>query len=404
MVKMIEDLDIELKDIKAEAVLIIGSSTDGNPSLQYVCGVMIPRGGVYIKKVSMEPILIVGDIDTANAEKGLVKNVYPFSKYNYYQLQKEYGKDGASKMYSNILKELGVSKRIVLAGMVEAGQAIDLSRHLEGDGFEVIADGELVERVRRTKSPHEIELIADVARRTEDVVLKTWEMLQNTTVTGDTLQVNKRPMKVKDVKMFINARLAEHELIASIDTVFAPEADGADPHNHGTPDRKIKTGVPIVFDIFPKNIHTGYCFDTTRTFIIGKAPQEVHRMYDDVLQAQQTALDQIKENNSGKTISESVCDVLERKGYKTPRYYMKHPNIAMEEGYIHGLGHGVGLTIGESPYLSLVREYILKEGDVVTVEPGVYYPGKFGIRIEDTVTVEKSVLKNFSTLIKELEL
>ncbi|MFX0210265.1 MAG: M24 family metallopeptidase, partial [Candidatus Hodarchaeota archaeon] len=178
----------------------------------------------------------------------------------------------------------------------------------------------------------------------------------------------------------------------------------ADPHNHGTAERKIKAGVPIVFDIFPRDISTGYCFDTTRTFVLGNAPKEVKAMFEDVAMAQQTALDQITAGADGQVISKRVCKILEARNHKTPIYYMEHPGMAMEEGFIHGLGHGVGLTIGEMPSLSLMKKCVLAEGDVVTVEPGVYYPGKWGIRIEDTVAVQKTGHRNFSTLEKSLEL
>lgn len=402
---MIDDLDAELGKVNAEAILITGMSTTGNPSLAYVCGCNIPRGGVYIKKTGEDALLIVGDLDVGSAKKGLVKNVQSSSSYNYFQLIKEHGIDEARiQMYDKVLKELGVQKTITLSGMLEAGQAIDITRRLEQHGYEVLAEPDLIERVRRTKSSHELDLISEVARKTESVVRKTLEMLRNCPVSGDTIQYNQTVLTVADVKAFINRNLAEENLLAVLDTIFAPGPDGADPHNHGTPERKIKTGIPIVFDIFPQDISSGYCFDTTRTFVLGNAPQEIKTMYEDVAVAQQTALDQITAGADGQVISKRVCEILEARNHKTPLYYMKHPGMAMEEGFIHGLGHGVGLTIGEMPYLSLMRKTVLVEGDVVTVEPGVYYPGKWGIRIEDTVTVQKMGLRNFSTLEKSLEL
>jgi Xaa-Pro aminopeptidase len=402
---MIEDLDSELNEVNAEAILISGNSTFGNPSLAYVCGVSIPRGGLYMKKVGVDPVLIVGDLDIANAKKGLVKDIRPYSQYNYAKQISEHGvREARAILYNKVLQELGVKKSIVLSGMIEAGQAVDTARRLERFGFEVIADPDIVDRTRRTKSPRELDLIAQVAQKTESVVRETLEMLQNCSISGDTVQYQNKTLTVADVKIFINLRLAENNLIASLDTIFAPGPDGADPHNHGTPTRKIKSGIPIVFDIFPQDIKSGYCFDTTRTFVIGNASQDVKTMYEDVFVSQQGALDQIRAGADGQAISRTVCDILEEKNHKTPIYYMKHKGLAMTEGFIHGLGHGVGLTIGEPPYLSLTMEYILEEGDVVTVEPGVYYPGKWGIRIEDTVAIKASGIQNFSTLEKVLEL
>jgi Xaa-Pro aminopeptidase len=406
---MIEDLDSELEKVDSEAIIIIGDSTSGNPSLAYVCGVTVPRGGAYIKKIGKDPILVVGDLDAPSAQRGLVKNVYPTSKYNLSKLSQEHGLKVAYIMiYDQIIKELGGAKSVVLAGKVEAGQALDISRRMEKIGYKIAAEPDLVDQVRRTKSPREIDLINAIARKTEEVVLATLTMLRECAITGDTLQnpnKSSTPLTVGDVKDFINLRLAERNLIAVFDTIFAPGPDGADPHNHGTSIRKVTTGTPIVFDIFPQDVKSGYCFDTTRTFTIGRATDEMRKMYEDVLMAQEAALDQIMAGANGKTISVSVCDILAKRGHKTPLFYMENPGMPMEEGYIHGLGHGVGLTIGEPPYLSLLREEnYLKVGDVVTVEPGVYYPEKWGIRIEDTVTVQQSGLRNFSTLEKTLEL
>jgi Xaa-Pro aminopeptidase len=97
-----------------------------------------------------------------------------------------------------------------------------------------------------------------------------------------------------------------------------------------------------------------------------------------------------------------VCEFLQARGHRTPLYYTEK-NIQMTDGFIHGLGHGVGLTIGEPPYLRLVSEEILTEGSVTTVEPGVYYQGKFGVRVEDIVVVRKSKAENLSAFPKELE-
>ncbi|MFX1251709.1 MAG: M24 family metallopeptidase [Promethearchaeota archaeon] len=403
---MIEDLDAELDKINAEAVVITGDGTVGNPSLAYTCGCTIPRGGLFIKKVGVDPLLIVGDLDIGSAQKGIVKNIKTYSQYGYPQLVQEHGERVARiLLYDKALKELDIKKTIVLGGRVEAGRAIEITRGLEEKNYEVLAEPELIDRVRRTKSLHELELINRVAQKTENVVHQTLGMLRNCSIFGDTLQYKQKDLTVADVKAFIGRCLAEENLIAFADTIFAPGPDGADPHNHGAPVRKIKTGIPIVFDIFPQDLHTGYCFDTTRTFIIGKAPPEITQMYEDVQISQQYALDNLKAGADGQKITQGVCEILEKRNHKTPLFYMQHSGMSMKEGFIHGLGHGVGLTIGEPPYLSLIRgECILEEGDVVTVEPGVYYPGKWGIRIEDTVTVQKTGIRNFSTLEKVLEL
>jgi len=100
----------------------------------------------------------------------------------------------------------------------------------------------------------------------------------------------------------------------------------------------------------------------------------------------------------------SACDLFERHGFKTIRALLKDDRDATKVGFIHSLGHGVGLTIGERPYLSLFSDDILRTNQVVTVEPGLYEPGVGGVRIEDTVVVKKHRIENLTPLEKELEI
>jgi Xaa-Pro aminopeptidase len=101
---------------------------------------------------------------------------------------------------------------------------------------------------------------------------------------------------------------------------------------------------------------------------------------------------------------ELSCDIIERAGYRTIREIFQGKTKSLSTGFIHSLGHGVGLTIGESPYLSLSSKDSLKSGEVVTVEPGVYLPGYGGVRIEDTVAVRSRGVEILTKVEKELEL
>jgi Xaa-Pro aminopeptidase len=255
-----------------------------------------------------------------------------------------------------------------------------------------------------TKDDVEINKIRNVGRKTERVMSETIKMLLESDADRDGKLRSKegKPFTVGDVKALIRTKLAEENLIASEDTIFAVGAEAADPHNEGGEGTVIRTGTPMVFDIFPQEVG-GYCFDTTRTIVIGKASNEVKKAYTDTLESQQLAIDHIREGISAKEIMREVCEFLQAKGHRTPLYYTAK-NTRMTDGFIHGLGHGVGLTIGEPPYLRLTSEQLLTEGAVTTVEPGVYYPEKFGVRVEDIVVVRKNGAENLSTFPKELEI
>ncbi|MFX1486611.1 MAG: M24 family metallopeptidase [Promethearchaeota archaeon] len=402
---MIQEFDDELSKAGIDAIIVIGDSTFGNPSLAYVVGAKATRGGIYIKKAGREPLLIVSDIDIGSAKEGIVKDIRSYTRFGYLELAKELGRSKANmEIGARALKELDVKGKVSIAGKVEAGIALSWAEWLKSKGFSVSIEGELIDRVRTTKDAAEISKIRDVGKKTEKVIDATLKMLLECEVDRDSRLKSEggRPLTVRDVKSFINMRLAEQSLIASEDTIFAVGAEGADPHNVGGESTTITAGTPIVFDIFPQEIG-GYCFDTTRTFVIGNASEKVRKIYGDVLESQQLALDIIRTGMPAKEVMIKVCEFFKERGHRTPTDYI-NKNIPMSEGFIHGLGHGVGLTIGEPPYLTLTSDEPLREGAVTTVEPGLYFPDEFGVRIEDVVVVKEDKIRNLSTYHKELEI
>lgn len=403
---MIQDLDKELSKVGIDTLVVIGDSTFGNPSLAYVAGATIIRGGIYIKPVGSDPMLIVGEADVGSTKEGIVKDVRSYSEFGFLELAENLGINKAMmEVCVRALNELNVKGNVCIAGKVEAGIILNCVKWLQNKGFSISIDEDIVDRVRMTKDNIEIEKIRNVGRKTEKVVEATIKMLLECGVDReDNLKgEGGNPLTVGDVKVFIRRELADKNLIASFGTIFAIGAEGADPHNVGGEKTVITANTPIIFDIFPHEVG-GYYFDTTRTFVIGKATEKVKKNYMDVLESQEFALDIIKSGEPAKDVMMQVCEFLKAKGRKTPLYYSKK-NIPMTEGFTHGLGHGIGLTLGEPPELiNLFSEDILKEGVVTTVEPGLYYPNEFGVRVEDVVVVRKNKIENLSTLPKELEL
>jgi len=127
-------------------------------------------------------------------------------------------------------------------------------------------------------------------------------------------------------------------------------------------------------------------------------------MYETVQQAQGDALDYLRAGVTGEASMNRACDVIEHAGFQTVRRIYSGKEKRITSGFIHSLGHGVGLTIGERPYLSFNSRAPLKEGEVVTVEPGVYLPGYGGVRIEDTVLIKSKGIENLTPVEKEIEL
>ncbi len=174
---------------------------------------------------------------------------------------------------------------------------------------------------------------------------------------------------------------------SSFSPIVASGPNGESPHAEPS-EREIGRGELVTIDLGA--IVDGYCSDCTRTYATGEVPGEQAEAYALVLAAQLAGLDAVRPGAGGRAVDAVAREVIEQGG--------------MGERFGHGLGHGVGIEIHEAPRLSPRSEDELQPGDVVTVEPGVYVPGSFGIRIEDLVVVgaEGEGLRNFCTRSKEL--
>ena len=172
---------------------------------------------------------------------------------------------------------------------------------------------------------------------------------------------------------------------ASFDTIFAAGKHSSMPHAVPT-EYRIQNGDFITIDFGCKI--DGYCSDTTRTVVFGKAGEKQKEIYNIVLQAQKTGLAAVKEGITGRMIDKAARDVIEAAGYGP---YFEH-----------SLGHAVGLLIHEEPRFSPTEVTVIRAGMVQTVEPGIYLPGEFGVRIEDTVVVTEDGYRNLVASPKEL--
>lgn len=403
---MLSDIDQEMKKHDLNAILVSGDSTFGNPELYYVIGAGLARGGIYLKVRSHDPILVVSNIDVGSAKKGRIKNIETYSEYEHEKTLQRYGRNRAQIiLYDKVLRRHKAKGKIGFYGKVEVSSSLALVESLRRKGHKIVGEKRptLVDVLRETKDRAEVDRIREVGSRTEKVVERTLEILRNSSVQGSEVLHQGEPLTVGKIKRHIRRFIAEENLVDIEDTIFAAGTGSADPHYRGAESDPIREGEPIVFDIFPQE-PGGYCFDTTRTYVVGKPSKEIKAMHETVLEAQLTALDNLREGANAKTVTELVCSIFEKKGYKTQRDVTRGDEEARTHGFIHSLGHGIGLTIGERPNLSVLVDENLKEGHVTSVEPGLYKPGLGGVRIEDIVVIRKNGVENLSKLDKTLEL
>jgi len=394
---LLSDLDSKMEEKGLDGILALGESTSNNPELLYLVGCSIPRGGIYVKRRGQDPILVVSETDLGSSRSSRVKNVKSLGELGYYKMLKKDAKHAYINLITQLVADAGLEGKVVIYGRNKPNVILQISSALRQRGFTVVEENSptLLEEVMMTKDDQEIEAIKRVGDIACKIAREVIEHLASCRV-GDRLIYKGEELKVGHIKRLVRVRLAENNLRPIDEPIFAPAPKSHDPHYAGLDSEPIRVGQPIVFDLFPVG-NLGYCFDLTRTICVGTPSAEFRMMYEVVLDAQQTVLDRLRSGMPAKEAMDIACEIFEKRGYDTPR-----KSSMPKRGFTHGLGHGIGLTIGERPYLSLHSEDRLFDRQVFTVEPGVYDPKIGGVRLEDVVVMEGGVARNLTHLEKVL--
>ncbi|TMI56885.1 M24 family metallopeptidase, partial [Candidatus Bathyarchaeota archaeon] len=313
---MIKDLDVEMEKGNVGSIIVFGDSTVGNPDLRYVAGTSLPRGGIFLKRRSNDPTLIVSNIDVGSARQGKVRDIKTYSDFGYERIASNFDRDEARiRFYQKIMKDEGLHGPTILAGRNDVSNTLHLIDGLRRKGVKIIGEKSptIVETARETKDRWEIERLRVLGKKTIRVVEDTLRFLRGARVNGKRVSYRSRPLSVGMVKRVIGRSLSEQSLVAPEDTIFAPGRGSSDPHYRGEDEDVIRAGEPIVFDIFPSE-PDGYWHDCTRTYLFGSPPRKVKEMYDAVLEVQTSALDMVKEQVPCKEMMANACKIFERKG------------------------------------------------------------------------------------------
>ena len=370
------------------ACLIIAAS-EKNADLYYATRFLAPDPFIFAE-INGRRIIAISDLEIDRAKsQAKVDEVLSFKT-----LQKAVSRRGMNEpttadVADELLKGYSVTK-VEVPSDFSLLHADGLRKH--GYTLEPKSDPFFPERL--IKSKEEIAFLTQTLRSTEEALRLAIELIHRASVAADgALQLEGSPLTAERLRRAIHMALLEMDCTAW-HTIVACGVQAVDPHNEGF--GLLRANEPIVIDVFPKHAATLYFADITRTVVKGRASEKVVRMFNAVKEGQAIAFRMIKDGVDGSSVHNAILDFFEKQGFKTGE------QNGRLQGFFHGTGHGVGLEIHEPPRIN-PKPDALKEGMVVTVEPGLYYLDGGGVRIEDMVVVTKDGCRVLTEAPKVLE-
>jgi Xaa-Pro aminopeptidase len=374
---------------EADAFLMV-SESEHNADMYYATGFLAYDSFIYLNSKSEK--LLVSDMELERARKeSRIGEVLPTSKYSI--MEKLRAHKDVDAAYCEMICEFLHSENVKRIE-VPYNFPVQIADCTRKEGFDVIPVKSPFRDMREIKKQSEIKAIIYAQRAGEKALSDAIAAIKNAKIKSEVLWLDNSPLKTEDVRAIVETKLLSLGADAS-DIIIACGKGSADPHWKG--EGELRADEPIVIDMVPRSKKERYYSDMTRTVMRGEPSEELKNMYSAVKDAQAAGIAKIIAGISGSEIHGIVCDLLEERGYETAR----GKRGEFTEGFIHSTGHGVGLDIHEGPSLSENGKE-LKEGAVVTVEPGLYYRKIGGVRLEDVVLVTKGGCKNLTMFEKNL--
>ena len=368
--------------------VLIYADTVRSPELRHEIPLSVPDPFLYIERNGSRHVITHSlELPRLRALEGV--DVRAHEEFGLDELVRS-GRDQYSIRDEIVLRacrELGVSQVAVPPSF-----PLDVADALRANGVVVSPDPQLFEQRRRAKNEAELAGMRRAQRAAEAGMETARELMRAALARGSAITVE--AIKAAILARFLDLNASADELIVS------HGAQSAIGHDGGS--GEIGRDEPVVIDLFPRDNESGVYADMTRTFVFGEPSDELREWYRLCKEALERALGEVRAGVTGRSLFDGTCEIFEAAGYPTPR--KKEEGVPLEEGFIHSLGHGVGLEIHEAPSLGLLGTDPLVAGDAVSVEPGLYRPGYGGLRLEDLVIVTDDGCDNLTDFPYELTL
>ena len=376
--------------LKANQAILMYAASEGDSNMLYATGFFVPDPFIFFEHKNHKHI-VMSDLEIDRAKKQAhADRVLSLSLY-----QKKLRKLGKAPAAIIDIVDLIFRERGIRSLIVPANFSALLLDQLRAKGYSVQIKRDPFWPQRETKNNLEVKQITEslrIARLGLDAGIR---MLKRTTTKKDGyLYLNGIKLTSEMLKTAVNTTIMAQGWLPS-HTIISSGNQCVDPHHEGT--GPVKANTSIIFDIFPRSQRNGFFGDLSRTVVRGRASEKLKEIYATVQAGQQIGYQQIRDGVNGKEVHQNILDMFAARGFPTGRI-----NGRMQ-GFFHGTGHGLGLDIHEPPRIAPI-DAILRTGHVVTVEPGLYYIGVGGVRLEDVVLVKPKGNRNLTDCPQFLEI
>jgi Xaa-Pro aminopeptidase len=369
------------------ADVLIYADTVRSPEMRHEVPIGIPDRFLYVERNgSRHAVLTSFEVDRVRALPGSPET-HAYEEFGYDDLvaQRLPREEVDLGTAVNACRALGVEDAVVPATF-----PLEYADRLRREGVQLRVDRELFEQRRRIKNAVELAGIRRAQNAAEAGMDAVRELLRSADPNGSGLVVDGEPLTSERIKRAINEVFAAQGMIAD-DFIVSHGPQTAVGHDMGS--GPVAAGEPIVIDLWPKDIETACYADMTRTYVVGEPSEEIVEYHRLCKEALDRSLEAIRAGVPGSELFELVCDLFHAAGQ--PTQLSKQPGKVLQDGFYHGLGHGVGLEVHEAPWLGRAPGEMVA-GDVVTVEPGLYRHGYGGVRLEDLVLVTEDGAENLT--------
>jgi Xaa-Pro aminopeptidase len=322
-------------------------------------------------------------------------DVHSFEEFGYDELRASQAEHGEVALE---VIERGCRSLRVTRAVVPGGFPIELADRLRAAGIGLDVDRDLFEDRRRVKSQAEMAGIRRAQAAAEAGMRAAAELLRRAEPRVDGLLADGEPVTCERVRLTIRDAVARAGANAGDDLIVSHGAQTAVGHEPGS--GPIGLGEPVIIDLWPRDPVSACHADMTRTFVLGEAPAELRRYHALTLESLARARSAVRAGAACREVHRVSCEPYEEAG--VPTQLTKTPGQVLEEGFYHGLGHGVGLEVHEAPSVGQAPD-VLVAGDVITLEPGCYRTGFGGCRLEDIVVVTEDGAETLTDFPYDLE-